>query len=74
MKKIALFWTLLICCHCFAQSIYQGKINIIPEPVSVKVQPGFFTLKPDTKIFYDNGQIKDVSKLFIQMLIVGLLP
>lgn len=69
MKKIALFGALLIDSHCFAQSkTFQDKIHVIPEPVSVKVEQGFFALKPDTKIFYDNDHLKSVSELFLQML------
>ncbi|MGH2644662.1 MAG: beta-N-acetylhexosaminidase, partial [Chitinophagaceae bacterium] len=60
---------LFIGSHCFGQSgISQDKIHIIPEPVSVKVNQGYFSLKPDTKIFYNNDRLKSVAELFLRMI------
>lgn len=70
MKKMCLlFSTLIISVRLFAQlNSHAAHVHIIPEPVSVKVQPGHFTLNHDTKIYYDNNELKAVSGLFIRML------
>lgn len=66
MKRLILFLFIsLIYCNGYTQlSNEQDKISIIPQPVSVSLQKGYFLLKPDVAIIpLDNNSSEPVSFL-----------
>lgn len=54
MKRFFLAWSLLFLTVAFS---YAQELSIIPEPVSLVKTTGTFTLKPETKIIYDKGNV-----------------
>ena len=53
MKKTILLFLTALCLSAFSfaqANNQQGKIHIIPEPVSVNLQKGNFLLKPNTSV------------------------
>src|SRR6185437_11576928 len=45
-----------------------GQVNIIPEPVSVTVQEGYFQLRSNTSVVVEGSAAWDVAKFFTEML------
>lgn len=46
----------------------QTELHIIPEPVSITLHEGHFSLKPNTSIIVEGSTAQDVAKLFTKML------
>jgi hexosaminidase len=69
-KKILLFLlSFVTLSSCFAQSDpADSAVHIIPEPVSVKVEPGYFHLTRTTAIIATTGQITDIASMMAGML------
>ncbi|HEY5393662.1 MAG TPA: family 20 glycosylhydrolase [Hanamia sp.] len=71
MKKtiLLLLTALCICTFSFAQANNkQNGLHIIPEPVSVTLQEGYFSLKPNTSVIVESSTAQDVATLFTKML------
>jgi hexosaminidase len=65
MKNVFLLMMLL---SVGIMSGQQPKINIIPQPVSIKVETGAFVLTPMTVISYDKPEGQAVAELLAQKL------
>jgi hexosaminidase len=71
MKKILLFLISLISIisSCIAQNVpYDNVVHIVPEPVSVKVEQGYFQLNESTTIISTNEQTSDVANMMATLL------
>lgn len=70
MKKLILFLVIsTIYCNAFAQSP-GGKdtISIIPQPVSVSLQKGYFLLKPETAVISADKNAADEADFLSELL------
>ncbi|MCF8297236.1 MAG: family 20 glycosylhydrolase [Saprospiraceae bacterium] len=72
MMKNSKFVVLLILVSLFLFSCKQQpkkiiEVNIIPKPVSLRVEEGFFTISRSTKVYFDqeSEEIKNVGEYFI---------
>jgi hexosaminidase len=70
MRKIILAVLFpFILMSCFAQSnVEETPVSIVPVPVSVKVESGYFQLNQSTTILFYNAQIKDLADMMSHLL------
>jgi len=70
MKNFLLFLFLSIfCCNSYSQSSgEQGSLSIIPQPVSVSLQKGYFLLKPDVMVISSDQNASDVASFLSELL------
>ena len=70
MKKIILFlFTSIIYCNVYSQA-FEGneKISIIPQPVSVSMQKGYFLLDPQNAVISSDNYASDVASFLSELL------
>lgn len=60
MKRLSIFIFFVL---AFQAGRAREKIHLIPQPVSVTVKAGHFTLNRDTRILYDRDSVKAVAGL-----------
>jgi len=71
MKKILLFFlsSVFISSSCFTQNVpFDNAVHIVPEPVSLKVEQGYFQLNESTTIISTNEQASDVANMMAILL------
>lgn len=70
MKTIFLFFfPVIILGSCFALDVPGDvAVHIVPEPVSVKVEPGYFQLNASTPIISTNEQALDIANMMAALL------
>lgn len=70
MKKLFLFlFIFVLCCRGYGQTLAsRDSISIIPQPVSVILQKGHFSLSPETAIISADKNTSDI-KAFLSELI-----
>ena len=69
MKKSLLFLFALIIFFSFTSCDEDAKmleVNIIPEPVDIRISPGSFEINKKTEVFYSNN--KDVEQIAIFLI------
>ncbi|HLR38233.1 MAG TPA: beta-N-acetylhexosaminidase, partial [Chitinophagaceae bacterium] len=64
--KRSLVLAVFICwgLNAFGQAAQNEKIHIIPEPVSVDIDTGYFSLNSETKILYDAASAESIAQMF----------
>ncbi|MEP6627528.1 MAG: family 20 glycosylhydrolase [Ginsengibacter sp.] len=68
-KLILVFFFAFIGMSCFAQrTAEETRVQIVPEPVSVKTEHGNFQLNQATTILFDNTQMKEVADMLSHLL------
>jgi hexosaminidase len=70
MKKLIIcFFISIIYCNGYTQSFGgNDSISIIPEPVSISAQKGYFSLKPDMEIISSGDNSADLASFLSELL------
>jgi hexosaminidase len=71
MKKTTLLLLTVLCISTFGfaqDNQQQTELHIIPEPVSINLQKGFFSLKSNTSVIVEDSKMLELATLFTKML------
>ncbi|MDQ2721431.1 MAG: family 20 glycosylhydrolase [Bacteroidota bacterium] len=67
-KLIFYFLACLVCSNGYSQSTNDREISIIPQPVSVSLQKGYFILSPGKTVISADKNSSDVASFLSQLL------
>lgn len=69
MRKLIIFlFALSICCNGYSQSSGDTEISIIPQPVSVLLQKGYFILNPGKTVISADKNSSDIASFLSNLL------